>query len=44
MTALWHEHAPGIVGSAALCAVVTCAVVRGLWQLAGERVARRRWA
>lgn len=24
-------------------AVVTCAVVRGLWQLAGERVARRRW-
>jgi len=23
--------------------VVTCAVVRGLWQLAGERVARRRW-
>ena len=44
MTALWHEHAPGIVGSAALCAVVTCAVFRGLWQIAGERVALRRWA
>ena len=43
VTALWHEHAPGIVGSAVLCAVVTCALVRGLWQLAGERVARRRW-
>ena len=41
MTALWHEHAPGIVGSAVLCAVVTCVLVRGLWQLAGERVARR---
>ena len=43
VTALWHAHAVGIVGSVVLCAVVTCAVVRGLWQLAGERVARRRW-
>ena len=43
MTALWHEHAVGIVGSAVLCAVVTCALVREVWRVAGERVARRRW-